>query len=299
MSEENPKQTYRGRLAPTPSGFLHAGHVRTFRTAWERARASNGQLIFRMDDLDPARCTSEFADACIEDMKGMGLDWDEGPDRGGQFYPYEQSKRSDYYRKALRKLYDLGFIYPCTKSRKEIREAGLLDSSGKEYLYPESFHPQSKDIPHNDFRENTNWRFRTNWGEIVKFTDTKKAEQSFLVGADLSDFLVWRKDGVAAYELATVVDDQLMAITEIVRGEDLLVSSARQCLLFVTPLIFGFLRLPLLLPEREIHTGRVAWQTHSLANRPAYRLARDKHKENAGWGGRVVSERFCAICASL
>ena len=232
MSEENPKQTYRGRLAPTPSGFLHAGHVSTFRTAWERARASNGQLIFRMDDLDPARCTSEFADACIEDMKGMGLDWDEGPDVGGSYDPYEQSKRSDYYRKALRKLYDLGFIYPCTKSRKEIRKAGLLDSSGKEYLYPESFHPQSKDIPHNDFRENTNWRFRTNWGEIVKFTDTKKAEQSFLVGADLSDFLVWRKDGVAAYELATVVDDQLMAITEIVRGEDLLVSSARQCLLF-------------------------------------------------------------------
>ena len=97
MSEEKPHRQYRGRLAPTPSGFLHLGHIRTFSTAWERARAVNGQLAFRMDDLDPSRCTEEYSKACLDDIKAMGLDWDEGPDKGGGFGPYEQSKRSRLY----------------------------------------------------------------------------------------------------------------------------------------------------------------------------------------------------------
>ncbi len=232
MSEEKPKEPYRGRLAPTPSGFLHAGHVRTFRTAWERARERMGKVVFRMDDLDSSRCTSEFADACMQDIRGMGLDWDEGPDIGGDFAPYEQSKRSFFYEQALRVLFDLGHIYPCTKSRKEIHASGLLDRSETEHLYPEFLRPKSSDIEIRTFPGKVNWRFRTNWGGRVEFTDIKKAEQSFLVGADLSDFLVWRKDGFAAYELATVVDDHHMKITEVVRGEDLLVSSARQCLIY-------------------------------------------------------------------
>ena len=232
MSEENPKQSYRGRLAPTPSGYLHEGHVSTFRTAWNRAREQSGTVIFRMDDLDPARCTKEYANACLEDMRGMGLDWDEGPDVKGSYGPYEQSKRSDFYKEMLKKLFELGCIYPCTKTRKEIRFAGLLDSFGLEFLYPETFRPLEADGSVQDFRFDINWRFRTNWSGRVSFTDIKKAEQSFLVGSDLSDFLVWRKEGVASYELATVVDDYLMKITEVVRGEDLLLSSARQCLLF-------------------------------------------------------------------
>lgn len=231
MSEEKAKQAYRGRLAPTPSGFLHQGHVRTFHTAWDRARSVEGALVFRMDDLDLARCTEEYVQASIEDMQGMGLDWDEGPDKGGPFGPYNQSQRSELYLDALRTLLELGCIYPCLKTRREISAAGILDSNGKEYLYPESFRPDYNEKLPDDFPGNYNWRFRTNWGDQVGFTDIKKAEQSFLVGKDLSDFLVWRKDGVAAYELATVVDDHLMQITEVVRGEDLLVSSARQCLL--------------------------------------------------------------------
>jgi len=231
MSEEKAKQAYRGRLAPTPSGFLHQGHVRTFRTAWDRTRSCGGTLVFRMDDLDSARCTEEFAEACIEDMQGMGLDWDEGPDKGGSFGPYNQSRRTELYLNVLRTLHEVGCIYPCLKTRREISAAGILDSSGKEYLYPEHFRTDYTEKQPDDFPGEYNWRFRTNWGERVGFTDIKKAEQSFHVGKDLSDFLVWRKDGVAAYELATVVDDHLMQITEVVRGEDLLVSSARQCLL--------------------------------------------------------------------
>lgn len=232
MSEEKAKQAYRGRLAPTPSGFLHQGHVCTFRTAWDRARSAGGTLVFRMDDLDSARCTEEYAQACIDDMQGMGLDWEEGVGKGGPFGPYEQSRRSELYLNALRTLHELGCIYPCLKTRREISAAGILDSSGKEYLYPECFRSDSKEPLPQDFPGKYNWRFRTNWGDQVGFKDIKKAEQSFLVGKDLSDFLVWRKDGVAAYELATVVDDYLMQIKEVVRGEDLLVSSARQCLIF-------------------------------------------------------------------
>jgi len=232
MSEEKAKQAYRGRLAPTPSGFLHQGHVRTFHTAWDRARSFGGALVFRMDDLDSSRCTEEYAQACIEDMQGMGLDWDEGADKGGFFGPYNQSQRTEFYLNALGALHEMGCIYPCLKTRREISAAGILDSSGKEYLYPEYFRPDYNEKLPDDFPGNYNWRFRTNWGDEVGFTDIKKAEQSFLVGKELSDFLVWRKDGVAAYELATVVDDHLMQITEVVRGEDLLVSSARQCLLF-------------------------------------------------------------------
>jgi glutamyl-tRNA synthetase len=185
-----------------------------------------------MDDLDSARCTEEYAQACIDDMQGMGLDWEEGVGKGGPFGPYEQSRRSELYLDALRTLHELGCIYPCLKTRREISAAGILDSSGKEYLYPECFRSDSKEPLPQDFPGKYNWRFRTNWGDRVGFKDIKKAEQSFLVGKDLSDFLVWRKDGVAAYELATVVDDYLMQIKEVVRGEDLLVSSARQCLLF-------------------------------------------------------------------
>jgi len=232
MSEENPKQSYRGRLAPTPSGYLHQGHVCTFRTAWNRAREQNGTVIFRMDDLDPARCSKEYASSCLEDMRGMGLDWDEGPDIGGSYGPYEQSKRGSFYFDVLRELFELDLIYPCEKSRKEIQAFGLLNAVGSEYLFPKSFRPGSISFSKVDFPGETNWRFRTNWGERIEFIDIKKAAQSFLMGSDLSDFLVWRKDGVASYELATVVDDYVMKITEVVRGEDLLLSSARQCLLF-------------------------------------------------------------------
>jgi glutamyl-tRNA synthetase len=232
MSEDNPEQGYRGRLAPTPSGYLHEGHIQTFRTAWMRAADNKGKLIFRLDDLDPNRCTSKYKTACVEDMKKMGLDWQEGPDVGGNYGPYEQSKRSDFYKGMLKKLFEMGCIYPCTKTRKEIRSVGLQDSFGLEFLYPENLRPQRNDDLDQELRFDINWRFRTNWGDLVRFKDIKKAEQSFLVGSDLSDFLVWRKEGVATYELATVVDDYLMKITEVVRGEDLLLSSARQCLLF-------------------------------------------------------------------
>jgi glutamyl-tRNA synthetase len=232
MSEEKAKKSYRGRLAPTPSGYLHAGHASTFRIAWERANACTGSLVFRNDDLDPLRCKEEFAQACLDDLKGIGLSWTEGPDCGGSFGPYDQSKRTSLYLSALVKLIELGLAYPCVKSRKEIRDFGLLAKSGEEHLFPEEFRPSDTISVPEVFPGTVNWRFRVKWNKKVSFLDQRMGLREFHTGRDFSDFLVWRKDGVASYELASVVDDHAMGITEIVRGEDLLLSSARQCLLF-------------------------------------------------------------------
>jgi glutamyl-tRNA synthetase len=168
----------------------------------------------------------------MEDMKGMGLDWDEGPDVGGSYGPYVQNVRKEKYLEFVQKLFNEGLIYPCTRSRKEIREQGLLSLCKDEYLYPESFRPGRGSWNQSPFSSTVNWRFCTAWGERILLEDKRLGKKSFTIGKNFSDFLVWRKDGTASYELATVVDDILMRITEVVRGEDLLVSSARQSLLF-------------------------------------------------------------------
>src|SRR5436305_23197 len=120
--------TYRGRLAPSPTGYLHLGHARTFWVAWQRARAANGKLIFRNEDLDYQRCKPEFVRAMYEDLRWLGLDWDEGFDlesgvSRGSFGPYSQSERRSFYLDAWRKLRDSGLIYPCTCSRKDLEQA--------------------------------------------------------------------------------------------------------------------------------------------------------------------------------
>ena len=232
MSEEKEKKNYRGRLAPTPSGYLHEGHARTFQVAWERANACSGVLVFRNDDLDPLRCRQEYFDAAMEDLRGLGLEWSEGPDCGGAYGPYDQSRRTALYVSALRKLVEGGFAYPCLKSRKEIREFGLFSQRGDECIFPKEFRPTEKLPVPEHLPGSVNWRFRVEWDTTISFVDQAKGLQEFHTGCDFADFLVWRKDGVASYELATVVDDHAMEITEVVRGEDLLMSSARQCMLF-------------------------------------------------------------------
>src|SRR5215472_12144294 len=111
--------SYRGRLAPSPTGYLHLGHARTFWVAYQRARAAHGKLIFRNEDLDLQRSKPRFVEAMYEDLRWLGLDWDEGPDAGGAFGPYNQSQRRDFYLRAWQRLRDGGFIYPCTCSRKD------------------------------------------------------------------------------------------------------------------------------------------------------------------------------------
>lgn len=218
---------YRGRLAPTPTGEFHLGHARTFHTAWQRAREAGGDLILRIEDLDPLRCKPEYVDTMLRDFAWMGLDWDEGP--------VFQSQRRAYYLDIWRRLRDGGHIYPCTRSRKELRDlahAPHEEEEASEPIYPAEWRPPPG--AERDFGQpgGVTWRFRTSEGGVIRFSDVRKGEICFTAGVDFGDFGVWRRDDVPAYELAVVADDMDMGVTEVVRGEDLLLSTARQILLY-------------------------------------------------------------------
>lgn len=220
---------YRGRIAPSPTGYLHLGHARTFWTAFERARAQRGELVFRNEDLDAARCRAQYAAAMLEDLRWYGIEWQEGPDVGGPYAPYAQSQRREFYLAAWRRLRAGGWIYPCTCSRRELAEAASAPHDDHdEPIYPGTCRGKklSATAPGG-----VNWRFRVPDGERIAFRDGALGEQSFEAGKDFGDFVIWRRDDVPAYQLAVVVDDAAMRITEVVRGADLLRSTARQVLL--------------------------------------------------------------------
>jgi glutamyl/glutaminyl-tRNA synthetase len=232
---------YRGRLAPSPTGLLHLGHARTFWIAYERARADGGTLILRNEDLDAQRCRPKFVSAMFEDLRWLGITWTEGPDHGGPFAPYSQGERRSHYFAAWTKLRDRGFIYPCACSRKEVAQAASAPNDlDDEPVYPGT----CRTVPSESGSDSkaasrpcpepagVNWRFRVPDGEEIAFTDLHLGPQRMIAGRDFGDFIVWRRDDVPAYQLAAAVDDAAMHITEVVRGADLLKSTARQILLF-------------------------------------------------------------------
>lgn len=227
--------SYRGRLAPSPTGLLHLGHASTFLTTDERALASGGTLVLRNEDLDIQRSRSEFYDAMLEDLAWLGIHWQEGPDVGGPYGPYSQSERRPHYLGAWRTLLDAGFIYPCRCSRKDLAHAvsAPQDNDDEGPLYPGTCRPVAGEARREyASAAGTNWRFRVPDGEGVEFTDRHFGHQRFVAGVDFGDFLVWRRDDVPSYQLACVVDDIAMRNTEVVRGADLLRSTARQILLY-------------------------------------------------------------------
>ena len=222
-------------MAPSPTGLLHIGHARTFWIAARRAIENQGTLILRNEDLDPQRSRAEFARAMIEDLRWLGIRWSEGPDCGGAYGPYSQSERRAHYLEAWRRLRDGGCLYPCICSRKDLAQAASAPNDAEtddEPVYPGTCRDR-KDAP--EFMEpvGANWRFRVPDGEEVEFADLNLGRHRFVAGRDFDfgDFLVWRRDDVPAYQLAVVVDDAAMRITEVVRGADLLKSTARQLLL--------------------------------------------------------------------
>ncbi len=285
--------SYRGRLAPSPTGYLHLGHARTFWVAWQRARATGGKLIFRNEGLDYQRCKPEFVRAMYEDLHWLGLDWDEGLDINGvshgNFGPYSQSERRSFYLDAWRKLRDSGLIYPCTCSRKDLEralsapheeETGGPQAPSPEDVQGSSAQPgaaavqsQSEDdeLPYPgtcrekiatakdyDSPAGVSWRFKVPDGERISFDDGYFGRQEFVAGRDFADFLLWRRDDIPAYQLAVVVDDAAMQITEVVRGADLLKSTARQLLLiralgYSTPAYF---HCPLLRDEKNVRLAK-------------------------------------------
>jgi glutamyl-tRNA synthetase len=227
---------YRGRLAPSPTGYLHLGHARTFWIAAQRARAAGGALVLRSDDLDASRFRMDFADAMIEDLRWLGLCWDEGPDVGGPHAPYRQSERRALYRRALERLHAARLIYPCSRTRRDLIEAAGAPHEGgedDEPVYPAAFRPDpAAPIPPLGATTDVNWRLRVPDGEELSFEDTRLGRQSAVAGRDFGDFPVWRKDDCPSYQLACAVDDAEMGITEVVRGADLVRSTFRQLLVY-------------------------------------------------------------------
>lgn len=250
-----PTTEYRGRLAPSPTGYLHVGHARTFWTAWLRARDAGGGLVMRMEDLDQERSKPIYAEAALDDIRWLGIRWIEGPDKDGPYGPYVQSKRRSIYLAAWRRLLRRGFLFPCRCSRKDLENAlgapheershgpqshGKLEPLDDEPIYPGTCRqnlwrapqlpgPTSSEL---EMPDGINWRFRVRDGQIVEFDDINLGPQRFVAGEDFGDFVVWRKDGGPSYQLACVADDATMRITEVVRGADLLKSTARQILLY-------------------------------------------------------------------
>lgn len=225
---------YRGRLAPSPTGYFHLGHARTFWTAYQRALQNHGTLVFRNEDLDRDRCKPHFVAAMYEDLRWLGIQWQEGPDVGGPFAPYDQSERRETYLSAWRALRDAGQIYPCNCSRKDLAEMASAphDDAGDEPLYPGRCRPAAGTIATAASPAGVNWRFRVPDGKEIEFEDGNLGLQRLLAGRDFGDFLIWRRDDVPSYQLACAVDDAAMQITEVVRGADLLRSTARQLLVF-------------------------------------------------------------------
>jgi glutamyl-tRNA synthetase len=202
--------------------------------AAQRAAENHGTLVLRNEDLDPQRSRAEFVRAMMEDLRWLGICWTEGPDCGGNYGPYSQSERREHYLGAWRALLEKGFLYPCTCSRKDLAQSAAAPHGDEddEPVYPGTCRGRARAASISS-PAGVNWRFRVPDGEAIDFRDLNLGNQRYVAGTngDFGDFLVWRRDDVPAYQLAVVVDDEAMGITEIVRGADLLKSTSRQLLL--------------------------------------------------------------------
>jgi len=274
----NPLPVYRGRLAPSPTGLLHLGHAKTFWTAQARAQAAGGHLLLRNDDLDAGRCRPEFVAAMTEDLAWLGLHWVEPM--------ITQSHRRSLYRAALVQLHAGGFIYPCTRSRRDVLAAISAPHDTDETdepVFPREFRPATlAPLPPLTEPVTTNWRFRVPDGEELIFTDGQSGAQRALAGRDFGDFLVWRKDDLPSYQLACVVDDAALNITEVVRGEDLRQSTFRQLLIYraLNYRAPAFYHCPLLTDERGV---RLAKRHDALALRTLRAAGRTAADLQANW----------------
>lgn len=214
---------YRGRLAPSPTGGMHLGIARTSLVAWLRARSAAGTLVLRIEDLDTPRIVPGSAQTIMDELTFLGLDWDEGPAAGGPHGPYLQSERHAHYAAAIDTLRARGLLYPCTCSRKEIALVSSAPHGELGPLYPGT----CRNGPSHPGRP-ASLRFRMP-RPAPTFVDRLHGPYGEMVS---DDFVLQRADGLYAYQLAVVVDDLAMGITEVVRGDDLLSSTPRQLALY-------------------------------------------------------------------
>ncbi len=259
----------RGRYAPSPTGDLHLGNLRTALLAWLFARCADGQFVLRIEDLDRPRVRPGASERMLFDLHWLGLDWDEGPDIGGQHAPYIQSERQEMYVTYLQHLLDKDLIYPCYCSRAEIAHVASAPHGNEGQRYPGTCRylaqAQRKQREANNRRPAL--RFRVDDERTVSFTDLLIGPVEQQVQQAVGDFIVCRSDGIFAYQFAVVVDDALMHINQVVRGVDLLPSTARQILLwealgFPVP---TFAHVPLLL---DAHGKRFSKRIQSAGLEP-------------------------------
>jgi glutamyl-tRNA synthetase len=215
-----------GRLAPSPTGAQHVGNARTYLITWLSLRSRGGKVILRIEDIDSPRVKSWATDLLAEDLRWLGLDWDEGP--------IVQSGRLSAYETSLSLLKQKELVYPCTCSRSDVERAASAPHSEHEGpVYPGTCATRKVADAANLSEANFSWRFRAS-GKLPSFND------GFLGHVDVQrlpsggDFVVWKSAGMPAYQLAVVVDDAAMGITEVVRGDDLVYSTPRQLLLYET-----------------------------------------------------------------
>ena len=215
-----------GRFAPSPSGRMHLGNAFSCLLAWLSARSAGGRIILRHEDLDPARCRREYADIIEEDLRWLGLDWDEGGSRGGE--NYYQSSRRELYRQVLDALDEKGLIYPCFCTRADLHAASAPHASDGTPVYsgacrglsPEQRRERAKTRP-------PALRARVP-DRALSFTDGLQGPYTVDMARDCGDPILRRSDGIHAYQLAVVVDDALMGVNQVVRGRDLLSSTPWQ-----------------------------------------------------------------------
>ena len=217
---------YVGRLAPSPTGALHLGNVRTFMIAWLRARSLGGKVILRMEDLDHPKDNPGAAAAALDDLLWLGFDWDE---------EYVQSERKEFYRAALERLLEtIPRVYPCVCSRRDVETAQSAPHAGEQLFYPGTCRGRfaSWDAAAAAIAPRTPcWRFRVPDATVVSFHDVFAGAYTQDVSATLGDFPVSRDRFGAGYTLAVVVDDAAMGVTEVVRGDDLVAATPAQILL--------------------------------------------------------------------
>lgn len=223
-----------GRFAPSPSGRIHLGNILCCLLAWLSARQKGGRVILRIEDLDIARCPRRYGEQMCRDIQWLGLDWDEGPVIGGPSGPYEQSRRTALYQAALRRLEAQGLVYPCFCTRAELHAASAPHREDGQVVYPGTCRGLTAEQAAERARRTGRAPALRLWvpEEEITFTDGHMVEYREWLPADCGDFLLRRSDGIFAYQLAVVVDDAAMGVTEVVRGADLLASTPRQLLLY-------------------------------------------------------------------
>ena len=219
-----------GRFAPSPSGRIHLGNLLCCLLAWLSARQKGGKVVLRIEDLDIARCKRPYAEQMIEDLCWLGLTWDEGPGVGGPDGPYYQSERTALYEQALEKLERMGLVYPCYCTRAELHAASAPHRSDGQTVYPGTCRHLTAAEREKKTRAPATRLMVPD--ETWSFTDGHMGHYGENLLHECGDFLLRRSDGMFAYQLAVVVDDAAMGVTEVVRGSDLLSSTPRQLYLY-------------------------------------------------------------------